>query len=474
MWKHIVATGLALQPGEEKTFHVQQAAVVQADKEPEAIYYSVVIRDSTRLNRIYDLAFPLPAFTIPPNTPLPKQYPFLYLYWHLRDVPKSEAYRNFYPPDFVSDSIQFDSRHTMFPTGIAPQIDFSVKVPPGAASRLSLHTRLVDSSGHELEHKDVAGAIEGKHQAVLQARAPGLYRLQALLQDAAGTIAAQNQIEFAINELPKSILIFCAHEDDDTAHPGIIRAATENHIPIHFVYFTSGDGGGCDRFYMHSCDAARAMDFGEVRMQESRASLAHLGVAPENLFFLGLPDGGMDEIWFHHVHASDPYLSVLTASEHSPYRESAIPNLTYSRDSVIDAARQFIARFKPDLIITGHPDERHVDHRTNNWIVVSAMQELLRQGVITRDTKLIVDVAYRAKPGRHAPYQYRKEHLYVSGEAAKLGQEATWYYESQDGNHQQANIIEFMKLPREEPFPHFRILDWYEHEGWNNQPEPGQ
>ena len=39
------------------------------------------------------------------------------------------------------------------------------------------------------------------------------------------------------------------------------------------------------------------MDFGEVRMNEARASLKHLGVSDENVFFLGLPDGGMEQIW---------------------------------------------------------------------------------------------------------------------------------------------------------------------------------
>jgi hypothetical protein len=121
------------------------------------------------------------------------------------------------------------------------------------------------------------------------------------------------------------------------------------------------------------------------------------------------------------------------------------------------------------MIITGHPDERHVDHRTNNWIVVKAMQELLGAGAIPRDTKLVVDVSYGPMPGRHAPYKYEKQMLYVSGEAAKLGQEALWYYESQDGNHQQAEIIDFGKLPRHEAYPHYRILDWQDHEGWNEQ-----
>lgn len=469
MWKTLMTSALSLKPGEERTLHVDKAAVVQTDKEPVAIYYSIVIRDSLRPEHIYDLAFAPPAFTVPLNTPPSKEYPFLYLYSHLSDLPKSEAYRQFYPPEYVSDVIHFDVSHTMFPENTPVVLSYSVSEPQGTHGVLTLRTKVLDASGREIESAAVAGSIGGNHTTSVRDEPAGLYRLHVELTDASANVVAHNQLEFSVNKLPKSILVFCAHQDDDTAHPGLIRAAVENHIPIHFVYFTSGDAGGCDRFYMHSCDAARAMDFGEVRMGEALASLGHLGVPRESISFLGLPDGGMEQIWFDHMHDSNPYLSVLLASDHSPYREAAILNLAYTRDSVVKAAKDFILKVKPDMIVTGHPDERHVDHRTNNWFVVKAMQELVREGTLSRDTQLLVDVVYGPQPGLRAPYQMKRAPMFVSGEAAKLGQEAAWYYESQDGNHQQANIIDFRKLPREEPYPHFLILDWYGHEGWNEK-----
>lgn len=456
-WKTIVADRLALDPGERKEFYTEKAAVVQAT-EPVDIYFSVVIRDSTREDRIYDLAFALPAFTIPPGKPLPKQYPFLYLYQHLSDVPKSESYRHFYPPEFVSDVIRFGPEQTMFPTGASLAFRFSL-----GPQVIPKDVRVLNASGGKVVGPSMLFTTSNWH-AVVDPLPPGLYTLEVTLPS-----GASNRHEFAVNPLPKSILIFCAHEDDDTAHPGIIRAAVENHIPIHFVYFTSGDSGGCDRYYMHSCDAARAMDFGEVRMEEARASLGHLGVPRDAIFFLGMPDGGLGEIWYNHPHSANPYLSVLLASDHAPYREAAIPNLPYSRDAAVAAAKQFILRFHPDMIITGHPDERHVDHRTNNWMVVKAMQELLAEGRLSANTELVVDQVYGETAGIHAPYQYEKYDLYVSGEAAKLGQEATWYYQSQDGNHQQAEIVDYDKLPRKEPYPHYRILDWQQHAGWNER-----
>ncbi len=471
MWKHIVAQGLALGPGEQKGFEVANAATVQVEKEPVIIYYSVVIRDTRDPDRIYDLAFAPAAFTTPPNIVLPKQYPFLYLYSHLSEVTRSEAYRHFYPAGFVSGVVEFNTAHTMFPMDPPPAVSFSINQP--AAARWdgpTIWLRVSDTTGKQIQTQRLAGALSGNHEVTLRSVPAGVYTVEVSIRNSNGAIVARNESEFAVNPLPKSILVFCAHQDDETAHPGIIRAAVENHIPIHFVYFTGGDAGGCDRFYMHSCDAARAMDFGEVRMEEARASLAHMGVPRTDIWFLGLPDGGLGQIWEHHIAESNPYLSVLLASDHTPYREAAIPNLPYARESVIAAAKQFIVCFQPDMIITGHPDERHVDHRTNNWIVVKAMQELLRQGAIPRETKLIVDAVYGPAPMKPAPYHYEKQTLYVSGEAARIAQEATWYYQSQDGNHEQANIVDFDKLPRGEPFPHFRILDWQDHEGWNERP----
>jgi LmbE family N-acetylglucosaminyl deacetylase len=477
-WKTIAANSLSLEPGAKKEFRLVKAATVQANDEQTNIYFSAVIRDSEQPDHIYDLAFALPAITAPLKQSAPKQYPSLYLYSNLNEVPASESYRHFYPAAFVSDVVKFDQSHTIFRAGSSPVFSFEIKA--SSQTRLvnaSAKVSILDREGKTLKSRNVDGPVEGSHQMTVEPQRPGLYTFAVSVTTAEGAIVAGNRLDFAVNALPPSILIFCAHEDDDTAHPEIIRAAVENNIPLQVVYFTSGDAGGCDRYYMHSCDAERAMDFGEVRMNEARASLKHLGVSEENVFFLGLPDGGMEQIWARNQKSEKPYLSVLLASEHSPYRDSAVPNLPYARDAVLAATKTFIAKYKPALIITGHPDERHVDHRTNNWIVVKAMQELLHQGALPATTELLVDASYGPGPQKHAPYKYQKFQFYVSGEVAKLSQEASWYYQSQDGNHQQAHIVPYEKLQRDAPaphygdyhwpYPHFKILDWQDHEGWN-------
>jgi LmbE family N-acetylglucosaminyl deacetylase len=480
-WKTLADSSLSLGPGETKEFHLTKAAVVRAQDDETYSYYSAVIRDAEHPDHIYDLAFALPAIVAPLKQHAAKSYPFLYLYRKLKDVPESETYREFYPPAYVSDSIQFDKTHTMFVAhGNAPAFSFRVTPPPDMHAG-SLSYRVLDQRGKAIAQGAVPGKPEGEHQFTLGGPAaalnPGAYTLELSILTDQKVAVATNRLDFAVNVMPKSILIFCAHEDDDTAHPEMIRAAIENHIPLHVVYYTSGDAGGCDRYFMHSCDASRAMEFGEVRMDEARGSLGHLGVPASDISFLGLPDGGMEQIWKNYPASDHPYLSVLLASEHSPYKDVAIPNLPYARDAVLAATRTFIERYKPEMIVAGHPDERHVDHRTNAWFVVKAMQQLLAEGKLSRDTQLVVDAVYGPGPQKHAPFRYEKFQFYLSGQASTLGQEALWYYQSQDGNHQQAEIIPYNKMEREAPkphygiyippYPHFRILDWQDHAGWN-------
>jgi LmbE family N-acetylglucosaminyl deacetylase len=465
---HLPAAGaLELQSG--------KAAVAKAAKQPSVQQYAVVVWDQDRKN-IYDIAFSPEVFIQPGGITEPKPYPMQYVYPNL-DAINVSNYRHFYLPALDSAAIQIDREHTMFPSGSEATLRFSVHNPTKQTWRgVTIRARLLDPQGKELAAKPVAEgvnldpgspALAEETRFALPAGQSGVFRGQVEVNDVSGERLATGVLELAANPLPRSILIFCAHQDDEGAHSGIIRAAVENHIPIHLVYFTSGDAGSCDRYYEHSCAPAEALNFGALRMEEARRSLGHLGVPRENIYFLGLPDGGSGQIWYDHVETSRPYLSVLLASEHAPYEGVAQPNLPYARQAVVEAAKRFIREFRPEVIYTGHPDERHVDHRTNNWFVVKALQELLREGAVRPDLTLLTDQVYGPGPQAHAPYHYQKHVLSVSGDVMTLAQEAHWFYQSQSGNRALGHLRTFEQLPRAEV--HWQILDWKDHEGWNEK-----
>ena len=452
-----------------------QGAVAKPVKQPSVQQYAVVVWDGDRRN-IYDIAFSSEVFVAPAGMTEPKPYPLQYVFPNL-DAVNVSSYRQFYPRALDSPAIEFEHGHTMFPVGSEAAVRFSVRNPTEEPWRgVAVRVRLLDSQGKELARQPVAEAVDfGPGSAPLPREVrlalppgqAGIFRAQVEIRQPSGAILAANALELAANPLPRSVLIFCAHQDDEGAHGGMIRAAVENHIPIHLVYFTSGDAGSCDRYYEHSCAPVEALNYGVLRTEEAHRSVGHLGVPREDMFFLGLPDGGSGQIWYDHVSASNPYLSLVLASENAPYENIAQPNLPYARESVVAAAKRFIREFEPEVIYTGHPDERHVDHRTNNWFVVKALQELLREGAVRPDLTLLTDQVYGPGPQAHAPYHYQKHVLSVSGDARALGQEAGWFYQSQSGNRALGHLRNFDQLTRTEV--HWQILDWKDHEGWNEK-----
>jgi LmbE family N-acetylglucosaminyl deacetylase len=239
----------------------------------------------------------------------------------------------------------------------------------------------------------------------------------------------------------------------------------ESQVLVQVLFLTGGDVGACERYYDKPCGPNEAREFGKVRMAESTQALGHMGLTPDKLVFLGLPDGGSGAIWSEHKKASDPFLSIYLACDHAPYENAYKPNLPYARDAVLDAIEKIITAFHPAMIALPHPDERHVDHRTANWFVIKACQDLVKQKLLDPQTIVLGDQVYGAGGFKAAPYKYEDFLVHLSGEAAALKQEMTWIYQSQDGNLAEGQRKTFSELSRTEK--HARIVDWQEHEGWN-------
>jgi LmbE family N-acetylglucosaminyl deacetylase len=467
---------LALEPSGSARLQKPRAAVAKAVTQPTVQQYAVVVWDQERKD-IYDIAFSPLAFIQPPGGDSRKLYPPQYIYPDLTAVDTS-SYRQFIRPELNSAAIQFDRNHTMFASGSEASVKFSVVNPtdePWRGVTIGASLRSLGSAefGKNLlaEKIDLAPRAAPREQEAkftLPSDGGGNYRVVVEVRSSSGEALASNSLELGVNPLPKSILIFCAHEDDEMAHAGIIRAAVENRIPLHLVYFTGGDAGSCDRYYQHSCNPAQAMNFGALRMEEARAALGHLGVPGENVIFLGLPDGGLGQIWSRHGEPANPYLSTLLASDHAPYEGLLHPNLPYARKSVVAAVKEVVQKLQPEVVYTAHPpNPGHVDHVVTGYLVVQALQELLREGVVSPRLELRVDRVYNPQAQPTTPYRYAEKVLHVSGEVMVRAQEAGWFYQSQGGNRAEGNLQTFSQLPRTQAYR--QILDWKEHEGWNKK-----
>jgi len=437
--------------------------------------YGAVVWDRER-KTVYAIAFTSPVFINPPGVTIPRPYPAYYMYPNIGAV-NTTSYRQFHSEPY-GGAIQFDLTHTQFPVGSGTAAQFTLTNPTDAAWRqVTVRARLLGPDGKELaarvvaDHFDLDPHAPAQREEVRFSLPPstaGLYRVAVEINAATGELLATNMIEWGVNPLPRSVLLFCGHEDDEGTQSGFIRTLIENQIPLHLVYVTSGDAGSCDQYFARSCGPEEALDFGAVRMQEARAAMGHLGVPAENIIFLGMPDGGSGQIWYDHPHAADPLHAVLLASDRAPYAGLFRPNLPFARDAVVDAAAALIRQFQPEVIFTVHPPaEGHIDHIVNNYFVVKALQQLVRENAISPNLELRVDRIFSPKEHPATPYQYEDHEFYVSGAAMALAQEADWYYQSQGGNRSEGNLRTWDQLPRTEGYR--KVLDWSRHEGWNER-----
>ncbi|HEV2383210.1 MAG TPA: PIG-L family deacetylase [Terriglobia bacterium] len=438
---------------------------------PEADRYTIAVWDHDRKN-LLDMQFSPQVIVREPGRVLPKPYSRNFTHPYNEEIDFSK-YREFYPPGHASPMISLDESHTLYTPGDDFELKAKIRAPLPESG--GLHFEIRDEQVREVWTSDVVPAMDKKSGVMDLAHAwsipasikPGVYTLVA----AAGAPPSVanglvGSMELAINKLPASLMVFCPHEDDEHPWAGLMRAMVEAGRPVRVVFYTGGDVGECERYFDgHPCDPVRAREFGTVRMEESTEALEHIGVKRDQDIFLGLPDGGSGEIWFRHLQATNPFLSIYLAVDHAPYEHLFEPNLPYARDAVVDAVKRVITEFRPAMIAVSHPDERHVDHRTANWFTLKACQELLREGRIDPGTVVLADQAYGSGGFKAAPYQYEKYVVYLSGEAAALKQEMGWLYQSQDGNLEEGSKRTYSELPRQEL--HYRITDWQQHEGWN-------
>jgi LmbE family N-acetylglucosaminyl deacetylase len=441
---------------------------------PEVDTYTVAVWNAGH-TILYDMQFTPPAIVRPSDRDLPIPYSRDFTHPYNSDIDYTN-YRNFYPPGVVSRFITVDHSRTLYRPGDRLRIAGTLtNAGDEAWSGAEFRTTILDPAGNAVQKATLLSGISlgpGQTQAVASDawaipanQAPGTYRIRLELMGGGGRLLAETGTEIAVNALPPTVLVFCPHEDDEYAYAGLIRAAVEAGIPVRVVILTGGDVGECERYYNKPCGPNEAREFGMVRMEESREALEHIGLTRDKVDILGLPDGGSGAIWSEHIKPLNPYLSVYLACDHAPYEHVLKPNLPYARDSVIATIEQIITDFHPALIALPHPDERHVDHRTTNWFVIKACQELLREQRINPQTIVWGDRSYGAGGFKLAPYKYEKAVIYLSGEASALKQEMGWIYQSQDGNLEEGMKKTFSELPRQEE--HVRILDWQEHEGWN-------
>ena len=176
------------------------------------------------------------------------------------------------------------------------------------------------------------------------------------------------------------LLIVVPHPDDDIlSTAGIIQQALEKGLPVKVVFFTNGDYNETS-FALYrkeiTLDQTEALRLGETRREEALNAQGILGITPEQVIFLGYPDGGGLEIFEKHWGESEPYRALLSGQNSVVYTFTQTPNALFKGESIVADLNQVIRDFQPTRIFTSHPGDVHPDHQTLPLFLQVALWEL--------------------------------------------------------------------------------------------------
>lgn len=169
------------------------------------------------------------------------------------------------------------------------------------------------------------------------------------------------------------VLIISPHPDDELLSTGgAIQRHLERGDKAKVALMTNGDGQRLGPFLPNG----RFIKLGLRRQHESIAALRHIGLPPENIYFLGYPDRGLAKLWNDYWGYEKLFKSKYTGLNHSPYKNSFTPGAPYCGLAVFYDLKAIIKKERPDLIYLPHPSDVHSDHWATYAFTLFAIEQL--------------------------------------------------------------------------------------------------
>ncbi len=181
------------------------------------------------------------------------------------------------------------------------------------------------------------------------------------------------------------IVIFAPHPDDETLGcGGYLQQAVAAGAEVHVVLMTNGEYPEISVVLFEETVHPRPASYvrlGYTRQRESVRALRYLGLPDRHIVFLGYPNQYLDKMWEPaHWGSVSPVRSRRTQATHSPYANSLTPQAVYCGQAVVADVERVLAAVRPDVVVTVHPSDLHVDHWPTYAVVRFALEELSLRG----------------------------------------------------------------------------------------------
>ena len=185
-------------------------------------------------------------------------------------------------------------------------------------------------------------------------------------------------------EKTRRVLVISPHCDDETLGTGgFIADCAKAGVPVTVVFITNGDG-----FRVAASRTLREVSVGPddfVRFAQKRQTEAlnadkELGVAHQNVLFLGYPDRGLKPMWEENWQPNHPFRSPYTGHTRSPYARAYHPRALYCGASLLSDLKSVMETVQPTDILVTHPADDHPDHSATSAFVHAALTSCQMKG----------------------------------------------------------------------------------------------
>jgi N-acetyl-1-D-myo-inositol-2-amino-2-deoxy-alpha-D-glucopyranoside deacetylase len=177
------------------------------------------------------------------------------------------------------------------------------------------------------------------------------------------------------DSLGDRLLVISPHPDDEALASGaLVRQALVSGKQVKVVVVTCGDGFRriVRGYALPKSTLSPFIRLGEARRAESVRAMSSLGLPPEDVTFLGYPDGAMASLWTADWAASRPRTG-SNGFDHVPYDFALDPGAPYTGSSVTSDLASVIASFAPSTVVFPDADDANADH----WAVNAFTQYAL-------------------------------------------------------------------------------------------------
>jgi len=180
------------------------------------------------------------------------------------------------------------------------------------------------------------------------------------------------------------ILLVAPHPDDEALSScHLVRQALAKGAQVKLVMITNGDGfiEAAEMYYKKpKVSPELCREYAMMRQQETIAAVATMGIAEEDIVFLGFPDGGIESMLQDNWYSNEPYTNPYTLLAHTAYPNAYEQGVSYTGEGIVRVLATLLREVRPNVIIMPHPNDHHPDHRS-----VNAFMQLAAAQAETKD-----------------------------------------------------------------------------------------